>query len=133
MSSANCVNYVAFAIPKPEETTTTTTETTTETTTTTTTTETTTETTTTTELTTSETTTVSEQPTGKTMTGDVNCSGAVDVSDAVLLARFIAEDSEAVVNAAGKANADCDADGELTGNDTIQILRFIAKLTTFSD
>lgn len=131
-TSANCVNYVAFAIPKPEETTTTTTETTTETTTTTTTTETTTETTTTTELTTSETTTVSQQPSGKTMTGDVNCSGAVDVSDAVLLARFIAEDSEAVVNAAGKANADCDADGELTGNDTIQILRFIAKLTTFA-
>lgn len=60
--------------------------------------------------------------------GDVNCSGAVDVSDAVLLARFVAEDTEAVITAAGKQNADCDGDGAMTSNDTIRILRIIAKL-----
>ena len=114
-TSANCVNYVAFAIPKPEETTTTTTETTT----------------TTTETTT--TTTVSTPTAQKTMTGDVNCSGAVDVSDAVLLARFIAEDVTANITQNGKLNADCDDDGTITSADTLQILRYIAKMITFEN
>ncbi|MBR5362752.1 MAG: RICIN domain-containing protein [Oscillospiraceae bacterium] len=130
-TASNCVNYVAFAIPKPEETTTTTTATTTtEITTTTTTTE---ETTVTTEETTAETTAVSSQTGQKTKTGDVNCSGTVDVSDAVLLARFVAEDAGAELSASGKANAECDGDGELTGNDTIRILQHIAKINLFED
>ncbi len=115
-TSANCVNYVAFAIPKPEETTTTTTTTTTETTT-----------------ATETTTTVSAPTAQKTMTGDVNCSGAVDVSDAVLLARFIAEDVTANITQNGKLNADCDGDGTITSADTLQILRYIAKMITFED
>lgn len=62
------------------------------------------------------------------MIGDVNCSGKVDVSDAVLLARFIAEDHSAKISAEGKINADCNGDREYTGTDTIMILQYIAKL-----
>ena len=60
--------------------------------------------------------------------GDVNLDSAIDVSDAVLLARFCAEDSEAVITAQGKQNADLDYDGSITGEDVIAILRKIAKL-----
>ena len=70
-----------------------------------------------------------EQP-AVTLRGDVDCSGFVDVSDAVLLARYIAEDQKAVVTAAGKQNADCDGDGAPTSDDVIGILRIIAKLDT---
>lgn len=65
--------------------------------------------------------------------GDVNCDQSVDVADAVLLARMLAEDTEAVVTANGKVNADCDDDGKLTSDDTIRILRHIAKLEIFKD
>ena len=60
--------------------------------------------------------------------GDVNLDSAIDVSDAVLLARFCAEDSEAVITAQGKQNADLDYDSNITGDDVIAILRKIAKL-----
>ena len=122
-TSSSCVNYFAFAIPKPEQTTTATTTITTTTTTTTTTTI-----TTTTDTTTTETTTVSEKPNQKTMTGDANCSGNVDVSDAVLLARLIAEDADAKITETGMLNADCDGDGTLSSSDTILILKYLAKL-----
>ena len=60
--------------------------------------------------------------------GDVNCDGGVDVSDAVLLARFTAEDQEAVIEDQGKKNADVDGAFGLTGDDVIFILQFIAKI-----
>lgn len=63
-----------------------------------------------------------------TIKGDVNGDFVVDVSDAVLLARFCAEDIEADVNAQGKQNADANKDGNITGDDVIAILRKIAKL-----
>ncbi|MBP0975651.1 MAG: Cohesin domain protein [Oscillospiraceae bacterium] len=62
--------------------------------------------------------------------GNVNCKGGVDVSDAVLLARFVAEDAGADVSAQGKINADVTHDGEITGDDTVQILKYIAKIVT---
>ena len=65
--------------------------------------------------------------------GDVNCDQSVDVADAVLLARMLAEDTEAVVTANGKVNADCNDDGKMTSDDTILILRHIAKLEIFKD
>jgi probable rRNA maturation factor len=65
---------------------------------------------------------------GAKLLGDVNCSGKVDVSDAVLLARFVAEDVEANVTAQGKLNGDVNADENLTSDDVIGILRIIAKL-----
>ncbi len=62
------------------------------------------------------------------MLGDVNESGKVDVSDAVLLARYIAEDAGANVSAQGKINADVDKNGNQDGEDVTLILQYIAKL-----
>lgn len=62
--------------------------------------------------------------------GNVNCKDGVDVADAVLLARYVAEDSEANVSAQGKKNADVTHDGGITGEDTIRILKYIAKIIT---
>ena len=61
------------------------------------------------------------------LAGDVNCSGNVDVSDAVLLARFTAEDPVRITQA-GQQNADCDGVPGITGGDVIHILKIIAKL-----
>jgi beta-galactosidase len=60
--------------------------------------------------------------------GDVNLDEMVDVSDAVLLARFIAEDKKAVVYDQGKLNAAVVDDNVLDSNDVIGILKIIAKL-----
>ena len=60
--------------------------------------------------------------------GDVNCDKTVDVTDAVQLARMIAEDPEVLISAQGKRNADCDADDKLTSEDVITLLQYIAKL-----
>lgn len=62
--------------------------------------------------------------------GNVNCKDSVDVADAVLLARYVAEDSEANVTAQGKKNADVTHDGNITGEDTVKILKYIAKIIT---
>jgi hypothetical protein len=103
---------------------------------------TTTESTTTTSSTTSETTTSSTSNTGvatDTDWGNVNESdGAtpearVDVADAVLLARFVAEDADATISAQGKKNADVNVSGAPDSEDTVKILKFIAKLIPYSD
>lgn len=60
--------------------------------------------------------------------GDCNLDGQVDVSDAVLLARFCAEDTEAAITKEGRDLADVDDDGKITPDDTIRLLRIIAKL-----
>lgn len=108
--------------------TTTTTKKTTTTTTTTKTTTTTTKTTPAATTTTTVRTTGSSSGTNQNLRGDCNCSKLVDVSDAVLLARFVAEDPEAMISKQGRANADCNRDGNLNGDDVIIILRIIAKL-----
>ena len=59
--------------------------------------------------------------------GDVNLDEQIDVSDAVLLARFAAEDKEAIITDKGKVLADVNRDGNLTSEDTVQILEYIAK------
>ena len=97
-----------------------------------------TETTTTTKTTISVTTTSakesSEQTSGddpqQNEWGDVNCDGEVDVSDAVLLSRFVAEDTSAKITTTGKNNAEVTGDGNLNGDDTLKILRYIAKMIT---
>ena len=63
--------------------------------------------------------------------GDVDCSGNVDVSDAVLLARYLVADSGAAVSAQGVVNADCDRSGQPDSNDLTMLLQFIAKQITF--
>ena len=124
--NGNCINYsVLLQAAGPAETTTV--STTAETTTTTTETTTATITTVTTESQTVSSTTETSAV-SKPDYGDVNCDGQIDVADAVLLARFLAEDSEANITAQGKVNAECDGDGDLSGADTIRILQYIAKL-----
>ena len=85
-------------------------------------------TTTTTVTATTTTTTVTEPVTGKLRLGDVDCNGIVDVTDAVLLARLLAEDDEAVVSQQGMRNADCNQDGSRSMDDTTLILQHVAKL-----
>ena len=60
--------------------------------------------------------------------GDVTLDCLIDVADAVLLARFCAEDAEAVITDQGKANADYNADGDITQDDVVMILQKIARL-----
>ncbi len=60
--------------------------------------------------------------------GDVNCDGFVKVDDVILLNRFIAEDAAAAVTEQGIANADCNANGGVTGDDAVAILMLIAGL-----
>ena len=113
---------------QPEETTTTTTTTTTTETTTTTTTTETSGIGTTTKPETTTTTAAETQPEGKLFLGDVNESGKVDVSDAVLLARFVAEDKSAKITAQGQKNADTNKNGQPDSDDVTQILKYVVKL-----
>lgn len=62
--------------------------------------------------------------------GDMTGDGMVDVSDAVLAARFYAEDAAAVVTDQGRRNGDVNADGNIDGSDIQEILELIAKKRT---
>ena len=64
--------------------------------------------------------------------GDVDCNGEVDVTDVVLLSRWMAEDDTAVVSSQGKLNADVKNDGKYDGEDTSRILQYLAKLIKYS-
>ncbi|MBP0987225.1 MAG: Cohesin domain protein, partial [Oscillospiraceae bacterium] len=66
----------------------------------------------------------------KFLYGDSNCDGTVDVSNAVLLSRYLAEDSGAKIDAQGKLNSNCDGNSELDSDDVLRILKLIAKLVT---
>lgn len=59
--------------------------------------------------------------------GDVNLDCAVDVSDAVLVSRFAAEDRTAVITDQGRENADVTHDGNVDAQDCAKLLQFIAK------
>jgi endo-1,4-beta-xylanase len=75
-----------------------------------------------------ETTQPPQQDVKPSKLGDVSCDNKTDVSDAVLLARLLAEDNGAVVTAVGKANADCNKNGKPDQEDITMILQAIAKL-----
>ncbi len=64
--------------------------------------------------------------------GDVDCNGTVDVTDVVLLSRWMVEDETAVVSEQGKHNADVKNDGIYDGEDTSRILKYLAKLIKYS-
>ncbi len=94
--------------------------------------------TTTTETTTAETTTAITNDTGKTpmlptMLGDVDCNKKRDVSDAVLLARFLAQDKTAEITDQGIVNADVDRQDGATGDDLTLLLEVIARIKTLDD
>ena len=55
--------------------------------------------------------------------GDINLDHSVDVSDAVLLARYSAEDKTAVISVQGKQLADVNGDGDVTKDDTVASAR----------
>ena len=59
--------------------------------------------------------------------GDVDCSGDVKISDAILLARYLAED-KVVITPMGKLNADCyyPAGNELNADDLMTLLSYLA-------
>jgi hypothetical protein len=65
--------------------------------------------------------------------GDADCSGKVDVSDAVLVCRFANSDKDAKITDAGVANADVTHDGNVDSDDAGKILQFIARLIDASD
>ena len=65
----------------------------------------------------------------KICTGDANCDGFVDVSDAVLVLRYISEDTAAQMSSQGKDNGDVNRDGRT--DDTSMILQYIARKITF--
>ena len=65
--------------------------------------------------------------------GDVNLDCSIDVSDAVLIARFAAEDREATMTDQGRQNADVTHDGNVDGQDTTKILQYIAKKINLED
>ena len=128
-TNQNAVCYFAAAVkklPETTETVTTTTESTTTEDTTSGTRDTTTTTTTTITTTCTENTTIKKRK----VSGDTDCSWYVDVSDAVLLARYLAEDKTARISDDGLKNADCDGEAGVTGGDLTQILLYIARQIT---
>ena len=69
-------------------------------------------------------------PVAAVMRGDLDCSGAVDILDAVLMARLTGDDptlKDGDVSAQGKANSDCDGNGLTDAFDLDRILRYLAK------
>ncbi|MCR4761078.1 MAG: serine protease [Oscillospiraceae bacterium] len=60
--------------------------------------------------------------------GDADESGIVDVSDAVLIAKFASADSTAKITDAGKINADVDLNEVVDSDDLTQVLEFIVHL-----
>ncbi|MBR3045844.1 MAG: carbohydrate-binding domain-containing protein [Oscillospiraceae bacterium] len=59
---------------------------------------------------------------------DINADGFVDVSDAVMLARFLAEDKTVKLADGAINRVDTNSDGKNNGDDVITILRHIAHL-----
>ena len=58
--------------------------------------------------------------------GDITLDGKIDLVDAVMLNKAVAD--QVTLSDAAKLNADCQADGEINGNDSITLLRFLVKL-----
>ena len=60
--------------------------------------------------------------------GDVDCNGIVSVADAVLLSRYVSEDTAITVTDAGIQNADCFYDSKINQQDTAAILQFLSGI-----
>ncbi len=69
-----------------------------------------------------------EQIVKSEITGDVNGDTKIDISDAVLLARFCTEDSTAVITDQGIQNADVNSSGNIDLDDVNEILKKIARI-----
>ena len=88
--------------------------------------------TTTTTTTTSDTTEPNEDPAVKY--GDVDCDGQIKIADAILLARYCAED-QVTVTADGKRNANCydSSSDALTTQDIATILEYLAGILAYEE
>ncbi|MBQ3940283.1 MAG: glycoside hydrolase [Oscillospiraceae bacterium] len=75
----------------------------------------------------SDSTTTLSSPAPALLPGDVDTNGAVQIADAVLLARYLAED-QVTVTAEGKVNAELDGNEELTTDDLGRLLMMLAGL-----
>ena len=62
--------------------------------------------------------------------GDANQDDKVDVSDAVLVARFAVMDTTVFITDQGLANADASGDGKVSDQDITSIIMYIARRTT---
>ena len=60
--------------------------------------------------------------------GDVNCDGKVTVSDAILLARVVAEDKSAKITDQGRLQAEMDGKAGLTSDDTVALVKVLAGI-----
>lgn len=77
------------------------------------------------------TTTTTQTEAKLSLLGDTNCSGIVDISDAVLLARYLAEDKGASISDVGKLNADVNKNSTPDFEDVVMIIQYIAHLIKF--
>ena len=59
---------------------------------------------------------------------DINDDGRVSIADAVMLSRYVGEDSTVKMPEAGKSRVDCNDDGIVDMSDVVKILRVIARL-----
>ena len=78
-------------------------------------------------------TTTTEPVPASAVRGDADCNGDVNIADAVLLSRFLAEDNDITVSAQGKLNADVTDDGSVTSDDNAKILEYLAGLVSAED
>ena len=60
--------------------------------------------------------------------GDVDCNGKVEIADAILLARWLAEDKDITVTTAGLDDADLNGDGQVTADDQAKLLGWLAGI-----
>ena len=60
--------------------------------------------------------------------GDVDCNGKIEIADAILLARWLAEDKEITVTTAGLDDADLNGDGQVTADDQAKLLCWLAGI-----
>lgn len=84
---------------------------------------------TTTTTTTTTTTAATTAPSGDFLAGDVDCNGVVEINDAVLLARYVAQDDTAKITVQGVANGDYNQDGSVDSTDITAVCRQLAHLT----
>ena len=73
-------------------------------------------------------TTTTQPPVITAMRGDVDVNGDVNVADAVLLARFCAEDNEVTVSAQGKINAEVTDDTNINTDDLTKLMEYLAGI-----
>ena len=63
--------------------------------------------------------------------GDVDENGSVQIADAILLARYIAEDTDITVTTQGLLNADMNGDEAVNADDAAALLSWLAGTETF--